>query len=121
MQYKDALSVQEGDVLYVKCRNYMHTRVLEIKHNRRYHEIIFCCTDGEYMHKEVILPISDEELSEKFIHDSKTRVYIRRKNEGGKETYGVIVEDTDDFCLASFDSSEAAEQYISEKKLKKIQ
>ena len=74
MQYKDALKVKEGELLCLKYSNYKITQVLAIEHNRRYHMITFHCTDGEYAHKEVILPISNEELAQKYIKDP-TREY----------------------------------------------
>lgn len=119
MQYKDALKVQEGDLLCLKYSNYKITRVLTIEHNRLYHTITFCCTDGEYGHKEVIFPISNEELAQKYIQDPKTRVYISRNHELGEWLYSVVVEETNEFWLASFKSCEEAEQYITENQLKK--
>ena len=119
MQYKDALKVQEGDLLCLKYSNYKITRVLAIEHNRRYHTITFRCTDGEYVHKEVILPIPNEELAQKYIQDPKTRVYISRNHELEEWLYSVVVEDTNEFWLASFKTCEEAEQYIAEDQLKK--
>ena len=53
MQYKDALNVQEGDLLFLKHDNYRETWVLSIDHNRLYHMITFHCASGVYSHKEV--------------------------------------------------------------------
>lgn len=119
MQYKDALKVQKGDLLCLKYSNFKIIRVLAIEHNRRYHTITFRCTDGEYGHKEVILPISDEELAQKYIQNPKTRVYIDRNHELGEWLYSVVVEESNEFWLASFRTYDEAEQYIAENRLKK--
>ena len=120
MQYKDALKVQKGDLLCLKYSNYRMTQVLAIEHNRRYHMITFHCTDGEYAHKEVILPISNEELAQKYIKDPHTRVYVKRNHELGEWLYSAVVEESNEFCLASFKTYEEAEQYIVENQLKKF-
>ena len=88
MQYKDALKVKEGELLCLKYSNYKITQVLAIEHNRRYHMITFHCTDGEYAHKEVILPISNEELAQKYIKDPHTRVYVKRNHKLGEWQIG---------------------------------
>lgn len=119
MQYKDALNVQVGELLCLRYNNYKLTNVLEIEHNRRYHMIRFRCTDGEYSHKEVILPPSNEELAQKYITNPQTRVFINRNHEFGEWLYSVVVEDTNEFWLASFKTREDAEQYIAENQLKK--
>lgn len=119
MQYKDALTVQVGDLLCLKYSNYKETKVVSIKHNRLYHMITFCCTDGEYTHKEVGFPISNGELAQKFLQDPKTRVYINRNYELGEWLYSVVVEDANEFWLASFETKEEAERYIAENQLKK--
>lgn len=119
MQYKEALTVKIGDVLHLKNCNYRETRVLSIDHSRRYHTVTFHCTAGDVGHKEVSLPISNTELAQRFLKDPKTRVYISRNRELGEWLYSVVVEDADEFWLASFATSEDAERYIAEHQLKK--
>lgn len=119
MKYKEALNVQAGDLLHLKRHNFRETRVLRIEHDRRYHVVTFHCTNGDYVHKEVSLPISNDELVKKFIEDPMTRVYISHNKELGEWLYSVVVEDTDEFWLASFGTHEEAEQYIAEHQLKK--
>lgn len=118
MQYKEALNVQVGDLLHLKYDNYRETHVLRIDHNRQFHLITYHCTSGTYTHKEVSFPLSNEERAKRFINNSKTRVFIRRNHDLGEWLYSVVVEDSDDFWLASFETKEEAERYIAENELK---
>ena len=121
MQYKEALNVKAGDLLCLKYENYRDTHVLRIDHNRKYRLITYHCTSGAYTHKEVCLPIPNEERAKKFIQSSKTRVFIRRNHELGECLYSVVVKDSDDFWLASFETEEEAERYIADNKLKRAE
>lgn len=119
MQYKDALNVQEGDLLYLKHDNYRETRVLRIEHNRLYHLITYHCTCGSYAHKEVILPLHKDALTKKYLRDPETRVYISQNHRTLERPYSVVVEGSSGFWLASFAKRREAEQFISEKQLKR--
>lgn len=62
MQYNEAKTVKVGDTLLIKQSNYRSTHVLEITHNSLYHTFRFRCTDGEFYHKELSLPMPNEKL-----------------------------------------------------------
>lgn len=114
MQYKDALNVQVGDLLYLKHDNYRETRVLRIDHNRLHHLITYHCTGGSYLHKEVILPLHKNEISKNFLQNPDTRVYISLNRGSDGHRYKVVVEDSNGFWLDAFETKEKAEQFISE-------
>lgn len=58
MLYKDAKNVKAGDVLLCKPEGNRPTRILEIRHDRRYNIFLFVCPHGEYTHKQ-FLPLPD--------------------------------------------------------------
>lgn len=120
MTYADALKVKKNDTVCLKYANYTEMQVSGIKIDRQRHVVVFQCADRDYNHKEVALPLSNEELAQKFLHNPKTRVYIHRNRELGEWLYSVVVADADEFWLASFDTEKEAEGYITEHHLKKI-
>ena len=71
MQYNEAKTVKVGDTLLIKQSNYRSTHVLEITHNSLYHTFRFRCTDGEFYHKELSLPMPNEKLIQKFIQNQE--------------------------------------------------
>ena len=118
MQYNEAKTVRVGDTLLIKQSNYRSTHVLEITHNSLYHTFRFRCTDGEFYHKELSLPMSNEKLIQKFIQNPTTRVYIEHNTDNGEWQYHVTVEDSDGFWLDSFPTIEEARAYINKNHLK---
>lgn len=57
---------------------------------------------------------------QKFINDPATRVYIKHNRDTGEWLYSVVVENSGDFWLDSFETEELALDYIAKNKLKMV-
>lgn len=120
MTYRQAKKVKIGSTLMIKQKNYSTTRVWEIREDEEQQIVSFRCTDGTFTHKELSLPLSVDELTKIFIKDPNTRVFIKHNKETGTWLYSVVVAESEDFWLNSFETLEEAKAYIKENKLKKL-
>lgn len=120
MTYRQAKKIKIGSTLMIKQKNYVTTRVWEIKENEEQQIIFFRCTDETFTHKELSLPLSVDKLTKIFINNPDTQVFIKHNNETGTWLYSVVVAESEDFWLDSFNTLEEAEAYIKKNNLKKI-
>lgn len=117
MTYREAKKVKVGDSLLMKDKNYISTSVLEIEQDSGSNTIFFRCTNGLFSHVALSLPMPLDDLVKIFIKNPKTRVFIDHNNETGEWFYSVVVDESDGFWLASFDTQQEAEEYIRTNKL----
>ena len=117
MTYREAKKVKVGDSLLMKDKNYISTSVLEIEQDSGSKTIFFRCTNGLFSHVALSLPIPLDNLVKIFIKNPKTRVFIDCNNEVREWLYSVVVDESDGFWLASFDTQQEAEEYIRTHKL----
>lgn len=120
MTYRQAKKVKIGSTLMIKQKNYATTRVWEIKENEEQQIVSFRCTDETFTHDKLSLPLSVDKLIKIFINNPDTQVFIKHNNETGTWLYSVVVAESEDFWLDSFNTLEEAEAYIKKNNLKKL-
>jgi len=122
VEYAAALGVKAGDTLLINRRNLKNTTVLEIKLDTDNQKVFFRCTDGEFSHVELSIPMSFDAAVKKYLENPETRVYITHHNELGADMwlYSVVVEDSDEFWLDSFETLPEAIEYIKKHNLKMV-
>ena len=120
MTYREAKKLKVGDPVLTNDHHYIHLHVAEIEHDEEHRDIFFRCSDrATYHHTALLLPMSVDEIAERFLRDPSTRVWINYNDQLAEWLYSVEVVDSDEFWLSSFKTEEEAEEYIAEHGLKK--
>lgn len=113
MNYRMAKKVKVGDCLLMKTHNYQTTTVLEITEDAEAKAVFFRCTDGVFYHDAVVPSLSTDKLTQLYLKNPKTQVFIRHNDDAGVWYYSVEVVNSGGFWLDSFESEEEAQEYIT--------
>ena len=120
MNFQQAKKINPPAKLLIKGPHFQETTVLSVELDDGGKDIFFHCTDGCFHHTAVNLALSTSvDLQvERYLKNSKTRVFINHNDELGEWWFSVEVRGSGGFWLDSFITKEEAEDYIRKHNLK---